>query len=88
MAGARKTEQNTRKHIESALGNGLNELERCNVKMTIGASQKKENLRFFILILSCLELLKERRIPSLDLILLSRDSTMGNIYRPRAQARW
>ena len=43
MAGARKTEQNTRKHIESALGNGLNELERCNVKMTIVASHSGKN---------------------------------------------
>ena len=38
---------------------------------------------FCLLTLSCLDILKEGRIPSLDLVLLSRDSTMGKIYSPR-----
>ena len=41
------------------------------MKMTIGASHsQKRKSEFFIFTLSCLKLLKERRIPSLDLVLL------------------
>ena len=66
-------------NIESALGNGMHELERCNATVSACASKIKcvwEN-RFSRHTFLCLDILKEWSLPSSDLVLFSPDSTMA-----------
>ena len=61
---------------------GLNELERCNMSCLSPQPEKSWDI-FCLRTLLCLDIRKEGRILSSDLVLLSRDSTMGKIYPPR-----
>ena len=68
------------KGTKSALENDLNRRSTSANVVCVCEKKKICEKYFCVLRLLCLNIRKERRVPSFDLVLLSRDSTMRKIY--------
>ena len=77
--------QNWADHMKANRKRSRKRPERArHVQISCLFAQPEKNLEkiFCLLTRLCLDIRKEGRIPSLDLVLLSRDFTMGKIYPP------